>query len=286
MSIDIAQTIFGLPGFNVNSKHFLNGEFDRFLMRTISTPHTVQAYRRFAGGFLAWCNSEGLLCLNDIMPRHVVAWADLQGRHVGSEAVNQGLVALRHLFAWLLLNGLVLFNPAVSIRAPARRVKASKAAVLNSQDIYRVLEAIDSTTAVGLRDRAFIGFMFYCFADIPSALTMRVQDVYLRNRRVWIRLNKIGNKFREIKCCPVLEDYLITYLSVFSVDREPGSALFRSISRGSRSVGELPLPRDSALHIARQRALAVGIRERIGRSSFRLVAGVHIEEPKSDTRRE
>ena len=46
-----------------------------------------------------------------------------------------------------------------------------------------MLDSIDVTTAVGLRDRALIALMVYSFARIGAALAMKVEDVYVQNRR-------------------------------------------------------------------------------------------------------
>jgi integrase len=42
----------------------------------------------------------------------------------------------------------------------------------------QLIDAIDTTTVIGLRDRALIGLMVYSFARIGAAIGMRVEDVY------------------------------------------------------------------------------------------------------------
>ena len=57
----------------------------------------------------------------------------------------------------------------------------------------QLIDAIDATTIIGLRDRALIGLMVYSFARIGAAIGMRVEDVYTQNRRLWVRLRgRIG----------------------------------------------------------------------------------------------
>jgi integrase/recombinase XerC len=63
-----------------------------------------------------------------------------------------------------------------------------------------LLDAIVVTTPAGLRDRALIGLMVYSFARIGAALAlaMRVEDVFVQNRRVWVRLHEKGGKHHEM----------------------------------------------------------------------------------------
>ena len=58
----------------------------------------------------------------------------------------------------------------------------------------QLIDAIDTTTVIGLRDRALIGLMVYSFARIGAAIGMRVEDMYGQNRRLWVRLHEKGGK--------------------------------------------------------------------------------------------
>lgn len=48
-----------------------------------------------------------------------------------------------------------------------------------------LLESIDTSTLVGLRDRALIGVMTYDFARIGAVVAMRVEDYFANGKRWW-----------------------------------------------------------------------------------------------------
>jgi integrase/recombinase XerD len=48
--------------------------------------------------------------------------------------------------------------------------------VLSAEEARKLLESIETTTLIGLRDRALIGVMVYSFARVGAAVTMRVGD--------------------------------------------------------------------------------------------------------------
>jgi integrase len=50
--------------------------------------------------------------------------------------------------------------------------------------------------------------MVYSFARIGAALAMRVEDVFVQKRRLWVRLHEKGGKRHEMPCHHNLEDYL------------------------------------------------------------------------------
>jgi hypothetical protein len=55
------------------------------------------------------------------------------------------------------------------------------------------LDAIDTSTIMGLRDRALIALITFTFARVGAAAgKMRVEDVYVQGRRTWVRLHEKG----------------------------------------------------------------------------------------------
>jgi hypothetical protein len=62
------------------------------------------------------------------------------------------------------------------------------------------LDSIDTSTVIGLRDRALIGLMVYSFARIGAALGMTVEDVFTQNRRLWVRLREKDGKRHAMPC--------------------------------------------------------------------------------------
>ena len=111
--------------------------------------------------------------------------------------------------------------------------------------------------------------MVYAFARIGAALAMRVEDVYVQNRRLWVRLHEKGGKRHEMPCHHNLEAYLAAYLDGAGLRDEPKGPLFRTIGRGTGRLTRTPLPQANAYAMVRRRAAAAGIATRIGNHSFR-----------------
>jgi integrase len=137
-----------------------------------------------------------------------------------------------------------------------------------------LLDSIDVSTDIGLRDRALIGLMVYSFARVGAALAMKVEDVFTQNRRLWVRLHEKGGKHHEMPCHHNLEVYLHEYLDRTGIAGDPKSSLFRTIGREGRGrgVGRIsttPLPQRSAHAMIRRRAAAAGIETLVGNHTFR-----------------
>src|SRR3954464_9867684 len=84
------------------------------------------------------------------------------------------LARLKMLFDFLVVGQVVPTNPAASVRGPKHVVKKGTTPVLVKDEMRHLLESIDASHVVGLRDRALIGLMAFSFARIGAAVSLRV----------------------------------------------------------------------------------------------------------------
>ncbi|MBR8360590.1 tyrosine-type recombinase/integrase [Burkholderia vietnamiensis] len=263
--LNVVQT----PTLVASAGEHASVRFLEFFASAIRNPHTRRAYARAAGDFLAWCAGAGVPSITAVQPLHVASWIELQTQTLSAPTVKQRLAAIRHLFDWLVTGQIVAHNPAASVRGPSHTAKKGKTPVLDATEARQLLDSIDVTTPIGLRDRALIALMVFSFARIGAALAMRVEDVYVQNRRLWVRLREKGGKAHAMPCHHTLEAYLHAYLDKTGIAAEPKGALFRTIARGTGGLSATPLPQANAYAMVRRRALAAGIATKIGNHTFR-----------------
>lgn len=269
LALDLSSPAPTLPPIVAASGPQAQRHFLEFFAATIRNPHTRRAYARGVVDFLDWCAARGVTTLPQIQPLHVAAWIEELGRHVSVPTVKQRLAGIRHLFDWLVRAQVVAQNPAISVRGPAYSVRRGKTPVLDPAEARQLIDAIDVSTPIGLRDRALIGLMVYSFARIGAALAMRVDDVFVQNRRLWVRLHEKGGKRHEMPCHHNLDEYLHAYIDGCGLADERKGPLFRTIGRGTGRLSQTPLPQASAYQMVRRRAAAAGIMTAIGNHSFR-----------------
>jgi site-specific recombinase XerD len=243
--------------------------FWEFFVSNIRNAHTRRAYGRAIGEFLAWCECQGVASLAEVSPLHVGAYVEALTRSHSAPTAKQRLAAIRMLYDWLVTGQIVPTNPAASVRGPKHVVKVGKTPVLDPAEARSLIDSIDVLTPVGLRDRALIGLMVYSFARVGAALAMKVEDVYVQNRRLWVRLHEKGGKRHDMPCHHNLEAYLRAYLDGCGLADDPKGPLFRTIGRGTGQLTNTPLPQANAYAMIRRRAAAADIQTKIGNHSFR-----------------
>lgn len=255
-----------------------------FFAANIRNPNTRRAYARAAGDFLGWCEQCGL-ALATIEPVHVAAYVELLlqtglPRNSGeppaplaAPSVKQQLAAVRMLFDWFVVGQIVPHNPASSVRGPKHVISRGKTPVLPREDAKALIDAIETDTLIGLRDRALIGTLLYTFARIEAALGMDVEDYFSAGRKRWrVRLHEKGGKVHEMPVHHTLEEYLDAYIEAAGIASDKKGPLFRTAPGRTRDrLTTHRLQAREAFAMVRRRALAAGIDAALGCHSWRAI---------------
>jgi integrase/recombinase XerD len=62
--------------------------------------------------------------------------------------------------------------------------------MLATDEMRQLIDSIDTSTLLGLRDRALIALMGYTFACVGAAVGMKIEDYDVQKRRGWVRPTK------------------------------------------------------------------------------------------------
>jgi len=159
---------------------------------------------------------------------------------------------------------------AYSVRGPKYVIKRGKTPVLTAEETRELLDAINTNSISGLRDRALVGVLVYSFARIGAALMMKVEDYYPEGKRWRLRLHEKGGKEHVVPVHHTLEEYLDAYLDTAALRGDPKGPLFRSLALGTgRPLSDRPLAQSEAWRMIRRRAKNAGINTKIGCHTFR-----------------
>jgi site-specific recombinase XerD len=237
-----------------------------FFTADIRNANTRRAYARAGADFAGWCSERGLTDLNDVEPVHVATY--VEQLKLAPPSIKQRLAALRRLFDWLVVGQVIPTNPATSVRGPRYSSRKGKTPVLSAEEVRELVDSIDPSTPIGLRDRALIGLMVYTFARVGAAVQMRVDDVYIQRRRTWVRLHEKGGKLHEMPCHHNLEDYIDAYLEA-APPAESSGYLFRTATGRRGALSARPMRQADVHRMICRRVEAAGIRTHIGCHSFR-----------------
>jgi site-specific recombinase XerD len=263
------------PALMIRAGTAAQERFLEFFAATIRNKNTRSAYFRAVCRFLKWAD-ERQLELEEIRPVHVAAYIEMFGDELQDDGlpfspptIKQHLAAIKMLFDYLVTGQIMAFNPASAVRGPRYSTKRGKTPVLSAAEAKELIESIDLSTVVGLRDRALIGLMLYSFSRVSAVVGMRVADVFMQRRRTWIRLAEKGGKNHEVPVHHLAEEYLHAYLEAAGIKSATTSPLWRSTRGRSQQLTAKGMTRVDAYRMIQRRAAKAGMDAAMCNHTFR-----------------
>lgn len=260
------STEISLPAIITDAGDDTARRFIEFFLVSIRNKNTRSAYAQAIKQFLDWCDYRGLSFFQ-ISPLAVAAYVE---QHPGSApTINQHLAAIRTMFAWMVSGGILPSNPATEVTGPKHRVKKGKTPVLSDEEMRELINSIDASNVIGLRDRALIATMFFSFARIGAVLGMKVGDYFPKGKRYWLRLHEKGGKYHEVPAHHTVEEYLDLYIKEGDLEEEKYTPLFRTTVGRTRRLTERGLQRQEAWAMIKRRALRASVNTDACNHTFR-----------------
>lgn len=243
--------------------------FLEFFTVNIRNANTRAAYSRAIGSFLRWCEDCGISELRHIQPVHVAGYIERMQGERSAPTVKQHLASLRMMFDWLVTGQVIPTNPAHAVRGPRHSVSKGATAVISSAEARELLDSMDISTVVGLRDRAIVAVMAFTFARVSAVVGLKVEDYYPQKKRWWLRLREKNGRVNEMPCHHKLEGYLDEYLSAAGLKADRQGPLFRAAIGRTGRLSIRPLSRTDVWYMVRRRASDAKIETAIGCHTFR-----------------
>ncbi len=243
--------------------------FWEFFAANIRNKNTRRAYYKAACRFSEWCERRRLGELASVTPIHVAAYIEELLQTLSKPSVKQHLAGLRMLFDWLVVGHIMDVNPAHAVRGPKFSQKKGKTPVLAAEEARTLLDAIDTGSVIGLRDRALIGLMVFTFARVGAAIGMKVEDYFIQGRRGWVRLHEKGGKRHDVPAHHKLDEYLEAYIAGAGLAARPKAFLFPTAKGRGDRLADSPMSQADAYRMIRRRAADAGIKTKIGNHTFR-----------------
>src|SRR3954449_346276 len=147
--------------------------YDDFFKAKISNPNTRKAYKRAVDRLLGWCQLRGLelrrvtsFVVGDYLEHHL---NDRDGRPLAAPSKKQHLAALRHFFDNQQMYHGVGINPASSVRGPKYSAREGKTPAFDDRQVRQLLESIEDTDVVTVRDKTLLMILAYTAARAGAA---------------------------------------------------------------------------------------------------------------------
>lgn len=241
--------------------------------------NTVEAYMRDVERLATFCSALD----HPIGPTHVTAqivenfMAHLFDRGLEPRSQARVLSSLRGLFGYMMLTDQIEESPIDQIESP--KIGRHLPDVLTVGEVDAVIESIDPTTMLGVRNRAIIEMLYSCGLRVSELVELRFEDIDTEERLV--RVVGKGDKQRFVPLGDMalqrLEAYMSYRAEMEATDRKSASVVFLN-RRGQK------LTRVMIFTMIRKAVAAAGIDKAVSPHSFRHSFATHLLVGGADIR--
>ena len=197
------------------------------------------------------------------MIERYMGWLFEQGRRKSSQA--RILSAIKSFYNYLLFGERLDVSPAEPVGAP--KCGRPLPDVLSTDEIDRIIAAVDTRTVKGRRDSAILEVLYSCGLRVSELVSLRLCALFFGEG--YIRVIGKGDKQRLVPISAVARDKIQIYLE----DRRCVQSRDERVFLNNRGSG---LTRVMIFTLLRQAALRAGITARISPHTFRHSFATHL----------
>jgi integrase/recombinase XerD len=212
----------------------------------------------------------------DLIDQNLITKFLAELTELGFTAASQAriLSGIRSFYRFLEEDGLINSNPTRLIVMPQTGRKLPE--VLSYEEITKMMDAIDLSTAHGHRNKYMIELLYACGLRVSELISIRINQVYQSDG--FVRLIGKGKKERLIPVGKTTLKNLKTYLTkVRGTYKSKNDFLFVNRFGGQ-------LSRQSVHKLVKELAEAAGISKNISPHTFRHSFATHLLEGGADLR--
>ncbi|WP_310388000.1 site-specific tyrosine recombinase XerD, partial [Roseateles sp.] len=187
----------------------INGFIEALWLEDGLAANTLEAYRRDLSLLADWLAAQpDAKALDQCLEPDLLAYAS--ARHAGSRATssNRRLSVFKRYFRWALREQRILADPTLRLQNARQALRVPK--LLSQQQVELLLAAPDTTTTLGLRDRAMLELMYASGLRVTELVTLK--SVHVGFKEAALRITGKGLKERLVPFGEEAHAWLMRYL--------------------------------------------------------------------------
>lgn len=263
---------------SLNLSDYLKSFIDYLKIERQVAKNTVEAYEHDLIRYIQFLNEKAIDSPDEISHRDVYAFLEmLHELTLSSASVSRNLSAVRAFHHFLIGENQTSVDPTANIVVPKPWMKLPE--VLGTEEIERLLAAPDTSTDVGLRDRAMLELAYATGVRVSELVGIKMTDIFWQDE--FVRVFGKGGKERLVPVGETALEWIQAYL------QGPWKSL-SSLGLGGELVflnrfGKR-LSRQSVWKNLKKYALQAGIKKFISPHTIRHSFATHLIEGGADLR--
>ena len=247
---------------------------DFYWLTTGASKNTLSAYRSDLKIFSQWLNETSLIEVNKKLIQDYFLYR--QSTKISSSTQSRVLTCLHSFYQFLLDNNLINTDPTEQLSYP--KLEKKLPVFLNIQEVEKLLEAPNTSSLFGQRDRAMLELLYSCGLRVSELINLSYHNINIKEE--FIRIHGKGNKERILPMGEIAIDYLTAYeLNSRPILLKNGQSDSYFLSNRGKAMS-----RQNFFYIIKAYATQAGIDKPLSPHSLRHAFATHLVQKGADLR--
>jgi integrase/recombinase XerD len=247
---------------------------DFYWLTTGASKNTLSAYRSDLKIFSKWLNNNSLI---DVDKKQIQDYFSYRkDSNISASTQSRMLTCLHSFYQFLSEKKNLKIDPTEQLDYP--KLEKKLPIFLNVQEVERLLEAPNSKSLFGQRDRAMLELLYSCGLRVSELINLSYHNINLKDE--FIRIHGKGNKERLLPMGEIAIDYLTKY----ELNSRP--ALLKNGQSDSYFLSNRgkAMSRQNFFYIIKDYASKAGIEKPLSPHSLRHAFATHLVQKGADLR--
>ncbi len=247
---------------------------DYYWLTSGASKNTLSAYRSDLNIFSKWLNQTPFTSVDKKLVQGYFSYRKKSNLSAASQ--SRILTCLHSFFQYLLNNQKISHDPTEQMDYP--KLEKKLPIFLNIQEVEKLMEAPNTNSIYGQRDRAMLELLYSCGLRVSELIGLSYHNLNLKEE--FVRVHGKGNKERMLPLGEVAIDFLDQYEKnsrAILLKNGQCDSYFLS-NRGSA------MSRQNFFYIIKSYAVTAGIDKPISPHSLRHAFATHLVQKGADLR--
>ena len=247
---------------------------DYYWLTSGASKNTLSAYRSDLKIFSKWLNQRPFTSVDKKIVHDYFSYRKKSNLSAASR--SRILTCLHSFFQYLLNNQKMLYDPTEQMDYP--KLEKKLPIFLNIQEVEKLIEAPNTNSIYGQRDRAMLELLYSCGLRVSELISLSYHNLNLKEE--FVRVHGKGNKERMLPLGEVAIDFLDQY------ERNSRTLLLKNGQCDSYFLSNRgsAMSRQNFFYIIKGYAATAGINKPISPHSLRHAFATHLVQKGADLR--
>ena len=247
---------------------------DYYWLTSGASKNTLSAYRSDLNIFNKWLNQKPFTSVDKKLVHDYFSYRKKSNLSAASR--SRILTCLHSFFQYLLSNQKMSNDPTEQMDYP--KLEKKLPIFLNIQEVEKLIEAPNTNSIYGQRDRAMLELLYSCGLRVSELISLSYHNLNLKEE--FVRVHGKGNKERMLPLGEVAIDFLGQY------ERNSRTLLLKNGQCDSYFLSNRgsAMSRQNFFYIIKGYAATAGINKPISPHSLRHAFATHLVQKGADLR--